>query len=123
MLLSVPLMTTPRIGRRFITPLAAALLLAWLPSLTFVGHWEQLMPGAPKVEQTHSHRADQAHAEHCHEGVAACADHAPAQSPAVARTLEAALIPPETRIPLTNDAVPPADSETTPSTPPPRLHV
>ena len=123
MLLSVPLKARPRLGRRVIVPFAAALMLAWLPSLTYLGHWEQLVPNAPAVQHSHSQGSDHAHSAHCHDGLASCADHAPAQSPAVGRTLESAPTPPEARVPLTADVAPSAASEKTPPTPPPRLPV
>jgi len=123
MRLSVPLKGTPRLGRRVIAPFAAMLLLAWLPSLTYLGHWEQLAPDAQAMQHTYAGQGDDAHSDHCHDGLANCVDHAPAQSPAIGRTLESTPAPLEDGAPLMVDLAPSAMPEKTPPTPPPRLDV
>ena len=77
---------------------ALLLLLAWLPTLTFVGHWEALaapLTSAGGPAATHAHASpsgasDREHAAHCHTGFDECGGGAsavtmPAGSPAHAR--------------------------------------
>ncbi len=66
-----------------------ALLLALLPTLTFLGHWSLhvdvpgtnlyvlLIPGEPSEAHTHDgaqQDSAQSHERHCHAGVASCSD-------------------------------------------------
>ena len=53
---------------------ALLLLLAWLPTLAFFGHWGAL--AAPVVGRTlphESHASGESHRQHCHAEVAGCA--------------------------------------------------
>ncbi len=53
---------------------ALILLLAWLPTLAYVGHWSDL--AAPASTHAASHRSgsapDGAHEQHCHSGFDSC---------------------------------------------------
>ncbi len=53
---------------------ALILLLAWLPTLSYVGHWEALT--APASSHAAAHRSggapDGAHERHCHAGIDDC---------------------------------------------------
>lgn len=68
---------------------AWALLIAFLPTLSFLGHWSLhvdipgtneylvIVPGAPTASGTHSHDGSTEtgdHGRHCHAAVASCSD-------------------------------------------------
>ena len=54
-----------------------ALVVALLPSLTYLGHWEQLVPPDPVTVYLPHHppsESDGSHANHCHDGASSCAE-------------------------------------------------
>lgn len=65
---------------------ALILLLAWLPTLAYVGHWEAL--AAPASSHAAAHRGggapDRAHEQHCHAGFDDCSGGAAAADVLVA---------------------------------------
>lgn len=102
------------------------LLLAWLPTLAFVGHWDSL--AAPftsqEVATTHSHTpaSDREHAQHCHAGFEECGGGVSAFSTPASAPVHASAQVPEGRAShqvLTNELAP-AGFESGPLTPPPR---
>ncbi len=100
------------------------LLLAWLPSLAFLGHWDAMSaPFTSMVaEAAHTHTPlDRTHEQHCHTGVDGCSDGG-STAPVPAPALESAIASPESgqgeRV-LLNDA-PLAAHAASPITPPPR---
>jgi hypothetical protein len=53
------------------------LIVALLPSLTYLGHWQQLVPplaSATYLPDQARGQADHSHVDHCHEGPASCAE-------------------------------------------------
>lgn len=68
---------TTGIKRRATTLMALALVVALLPSLTYLGHWEQLVPpDAVTVYPPHQQerQSDAHHSDHCHDGASSCAE-------------------------------------------------
>jgi hypothetical protein len=112
---------------------ALILLLAWLPSLAFVGHWESL--AAPLQLETRFAPASHAHAthppegsegatqheQHCHAGFDSCSTGASGMTMpigAVGHTAPAA--PDEALVALALEAAVPVNPGEGPPTPPPR---
>jgi hypothetical protein len=113
---------------------ALILLLAWLPSLAFVGHWESL--AAPLLESrfaltSHAGHAGHApgsteggpaeHEQHCHGGFDSCSTGASGMTMpigAVGHTAPAA--PDEALVALALEAPVPGNPAEVPPTPPPR---
>lgn len=64
------------VGRNRARVSALMLLVALLPTLTYVGHWGTLASAgatASAAQHAHEHEADQTHEQHCHGAVAGCA--------------------------------------------------
>ncbi len=117
--LAVPAHDPARVQR-----VAWLLLLAWLPSLAFLGHWDAMSAPftAMVANAPHTHTPlDRTHEQHCHTGVDGCSDGASA-APVPAPALESAIASPGSapgeRVLL--DEAPLAAHATLPITPPPR---
>ncbi len=106
---------------------ALLLLLAWLPTLAFFGHWESLAApftsaGVSRATHTHSPTSDREHAQHCHAGFEDCGGGASAITLPGSAPLHAAARTPEGRpsdLVLTNELAP-SGFDAAPLTPPPR---
>lgn len=108
---------------------ALLLLLAWLPTLTFVGHWEGL--AAPFTSggatSTHAHTSpsrssDPEHAQHCHTGFDECGGGASSVTMPGGPPVQIESRAPggtATDIVVVNE-YPPLGFESSPLTPPPR---
>ncbi|MCC6238318.1 MAG: hypothetical protein IT299_12215 [Dehalococcoidia bacterium] len=106
---------------------ALLLLLAWLPTLTFFGHWEGLAApftsASAVATHAHSPTSDREHAQHCHAGFEGCSGGAsavtmPAGAPAHAEVQR----PEDTSTDfVVLDESPPTGFEASPLTPPPQL--
>ncbi|MFN8638039.1 MAG: hypothetical protein U0360_00930 [Dehalococcoidia bacterium] len=68
---------------------ALLLLLAWLPSLVYVGHWDSLATPSAAHAVAHAGGAapDGSHAQHCHGGFDRCSG-SEAPAPALTHGLE-----------------------------------
>jgi len=106
---------------------ALLLLLAWLPTLTFVGHWEGLVApftsaGMATAAHVHSPASDREHAQHCHSGFDECGGGASAVTTPAGAPIHAVASGPEgsaTDLVLF-DEHPPRGFAATPPTPPPQ---
>ena len=110
-------------SRRMAERCALLLLLAWLPSLAFAGHWSALaaplLGGTPAHE---SHASRESHREHCHADIEECAGTAstsivaaPLVQPPGRATTETT-----TAEPIDDERRTPAGRSDAPLTPPPR---
>lgn len=112
---------TPALVRRG----ALLLLLAWLPSLAYLGHWDALASPAEAHARAHQRGAtpDGTHAQHCHGGFDGCSGNE-APAPALTHNLEvgAASTVPTART-LVGDDRALDEHALTPSLPPPRSDV
>ncbi|MDP2326473.1 MAG: hypothetical protein Q8M79_00110 [Dehalococcoidia bacterium] len=73
------------VGPRHLQQWALVLVIAWIPGLTFFGHWTTLAAPlglAPAAMHTHSASSD--HAAHCHTDVSGCSDQAAGGAASVA---------------------------------------
>ena len=101
---------------------ALLILLAWLPTLAYVGHWDAFAGTAPIHRAAHAGgpAEDSSHSQHCHAGLDSCADSASAPVPVIA-PLGALRAAPEAHVViLPTDAPALVGRSDAPATPPPR---
>ena len=113
---------------------AALLLFAFLPTLTFLGHWEEIFAGssvgpvqvpvtASAIYDLVAQQADQArHAMHCHTSLGSCSEQPMPAGVGLFATRETLVSPPSSQpAPLADgDPLPPSGPAAQPPTPPPR---
>jgi hypothetical protein len=114
---------------------ALILLLAWLPSLAFVGHWESLAaplqlearlgiashPGHAGHAPAPPEGAPAEHEQHCHSGFDSCSTGASGMAMPIGAAGHTALAAPdEASVPLALERTVPASPSEVPPTPPPR---
>ncbi len=117
------------------SPIVATLLLvAFFPTLSFLGHWDEIFGGSvlgPTVLQLPAaaifdaarQRTDQAeHAQHCHTALSSCSEQPMPAGVGLLITQEATLLPPSLGITsrVVLDATPRQSPSEQPLTPPPR---
>jgi len=99
------------------------LLLAWLPTLAFFGHWSALAaPVMGRAPVHESHATSESHRQHCHAAVADCAGGDSGSVLPVTPALRTGLVPADTGpgAPISNAGLIPAGRSDAPLTPPPR---
>ena len=124
MTLAATAVSTTRTERRATTLMVLVLIAALLPSLTYLGHWEQLAPpDAVTVHLPHHQpsESDGNHANHCHEGAAGCAEQpVPSSADLLLAGIEISRFdPPTVATPPVQERAP-AGLQLAPLTPPPR---
>ena len=110
-------------SRRTAEQCALLLLLAWLPSLAFAGHWSALAAPITGLTPAHeSHASRESHRQHCHADLEGCAGGASMSTLPATPVQQAGLIPAEASdgVPIANEDVIPAGRSDAPLTPPPR---
>jgi hypothetical protein len=122
---------TPRVAssRRALRRASLLLLLALLPALAYVGHWDQLLPSsatAPAAVHQHEAPSEPApaneHADHCHEGVEDCGAQGSAGAlVSLSASFRAAAAPLARLAPAPHVALPLEAASSAPLTPPPRV--
>jgi len=103
---------------------AIFLLLAWLPSVAFFGHWSALaapvlLGRAPGQE---SHASSESHRQHCHAEVAGCAAGDSGSVLPATPAAHTGLVPLEAGpgTAISSDSLIPSSRSDVPLTPPPR---
>lgn len=119
-----PVLAQRRSARTPAQHAALLLLLAWLPTLSYLGHWDALR-GAPSshgAAHVEGPAGDDAHAQHCHLDVEGCAEgSAPAPALSASAQLDVLRPPPEVHLAPAHAVGPaPANRSDAPATPPPR---
>ncbi len=109
-------------SRRFVQRCALVLILAWIPGISFFGHWSELTaPLGMPVTVSHLHESEAAeHVAHCHADVSTCGDQGTGGAFALVRPAASAVV---ASIEVgTSPALDPAPAGTLPLplTPPPR---
>jgi hypothetical protein len=113
--------------------IAVVLLIAFFPTLTFLGHWDEIFTASDKpvaaaplatITDLNAELAEQAeHAAHCHTNLAACSAQPLPAGVELLLTQESLLGPPPLtfRMPSIDDAVVQSGPTVAPPSPPPRF--
>ena len=118
----MPSAVTVQPSRRLADQCALLLLLAWLPSLAFAGHWSDLATPVTGGMSTHeSHASPDPHERHCHADLDGCAGGASMSTlPPTPIQQVAPLSPAPIGGRLADEDLTPAGRSVVPVTPPPR---